>query len=134
MEYLTVSEVLLLHARLIQRTGGSGGVRDIALLESAVARPMAAFDGDDLYGDVWGKAAALMESLVRNHLLVDGNKRTGLAAGALFLELNGHTLTATNEEAAAFTQRIAVGRVTQTEIAAWLREHSRERAAGSGQQ
>jgi death-on-curing protein len=129
LEYLTVAEVLLLHARLIQRTGGSGGVRDLTMLESAVARPRGRFDGVDLYADVWSKAAALMESLIRNHPFVDGNKRTGLAAVALFLELNGRLLTATNDEAADLVQRVAQGLTTVAEIAAWLRDHTGERPA-----
>jgi death-on-curing protein len=132
LEYLTVSEVLLLHARLIQLTGGSGGVRDLGLLESAVARPMASFDGGDLYQAPFAKAAALMESLVRNHPFVDGNKSTGLAAAALFLELNGHLLTGTNDEAVDLTQRVAQGVITVAEIAAWLRDHTGERPSEGG--
>ena len=73
-----IEEVLLMHARLIQRTGGSGGVRDMGLLESALARSQATFEGEDLYSDLWNKAAALMESLIKNHPFVDGNKRAAL--------------------------------------------------------
>jgi death-on-curing protein len=75
---VTLEEVLLLHARLIQRTGGSGGVHDIDLLDPAMARPRATFEGEELYPDLWHKAAALMHSLVKNHPFVDGNKRTAL--------------------------------------------------------
>lgn len=125
MEYLTVAEVLLLHARLIQRTGGSRGVRDVRLLESAVARPQATFEGEDLYPDLWGKAAALMQSLIQNHPFVDGNKRTALAAMGIFLELNGHTLTASNEQALDFTRQVTRGEIAPQEIAAWLKAHSR---------
>ena len=78
MKYLTLEKVLLLHARLIQRTGGSGGVHDIDVLDSAMARPQATFEGEELYPDLWHKAAALMHSLVKNHPFVDGNKRTAL--------------------------------------------------------
>ena len=124
MEYLTVNEVLLLHARLIQRTGGSRGVRDVSLLESALARPRATFEGTDLYPDLWAKAAALMHGLAQNHAFVDGNKRTALAATGIFLELNGHRLTASNDEAADFTLRIAAGESGVQEIATWLKKHS----------
>jgi death-on-curing protein len=125
VEYLTIEEVLLLHARLIQRTGGSGGVRDLGLLDSALARPQATFGGEDLYPGLWHKAAALMHSLIKNHPFVDGNKRTALAATGLFLELNGHALVASNEEALDFTRRAAVGEIDVESMAAWLEDHTR---------
>jgi death-on-curing protein len=125
VEYLTVEEVLLLHARLIQRTGGSGRVRDMGLLESALARPQATFGGEDLYPGLWDKAAALMHSLVKNHPFVDGNKRTALTATGLFLELNGYTLTASNEEALDWVRQAAVGEIAVESMAAWLESHCR---------
>lgn len=125
MEYLTTAEVLLLHARLIQRTGGSGGIRDMGLLESALARPKATFDQDELYPDLWSKAAALMHSLIKNHPFVDGKKRTALTAAGLFLELNGYRLVAGNQAALKFTQSAGVGRVGLGEMARWLEENSR---------
>jgi death-on-curing protein len=124
VEYLTLEEVLLLHARLVQRTGGSGGVRDMGLLESALARPRATFAGEDLYPDLWRKAAALMHSLIKNHPFVDGNKRTALTATGLFLELNGHMLTASNDEATRFALQAAVGDVDVEAMAAWIENHS----------
>ena len=125
MEYHTTSEVLLLHARLIQRTGGGGGVRDMGLLESALARPQATFDQNELYPDLWSKAAALMHSAIKNHPFVDGNKRTALTAAGLFLELNGYRLVASNQAALEFTQSAAVGRVELGEMARWLEVNSR---------
>ncbi|MEA3377124.1 MAG: type II toxin-antitoxin system death-on-curing family toxin [Chloroflexota bacterium] len=86
----------LLHERLIQLTGGSSGLRDPGLLESAVPRPQASFDGEELYPDLWTKAAALMQSLIKNHPFVIGNKRTAVTATGVFLELNHHRLTASN--------------------------------------
>ena len=124
MEYLTVAEIILLHARLIQQTGGSRGIRDVGLLESAVARPRATFERQDLYPDLWTKAAALMESLVQNHPFVDGNKRAGLGATGLFLARNGYTLTADNAQVFAFTMRVATGELDQAALANWLRTHS----------
>ena len=126
MEYLTIEEVILLHSRLIQRTGGAGGVRDLSLLESALARPQASFGGDDLYPDLWSKSAALMHSLSQNHPFVDGNKRTAVAAIGVFLELNGYELTASNEAALAFTRRVATGKMELEDIAAWLKVHTAE--------
>ena len=124
MEYLTVAEVLLLHARLIQRTGGSGRVLDVGRLESALARPQATFGGEELYPDLWAKAAALMHSLISNHPFVDGNKRTALTATGIFLELNGWMLIASNEQALDFVRSAVSEKLGVEEIAAWLQAHS----------
>jgi len=124
VEYLTLEEVYLLHERLIQLTGGSSGLRDPGLLESAVARPQASFDGEELYPDLWTKAAALMQSLIKNHPFVDGNKRTAVTATAIFLELNHHRFTASNDEVLRFAVETAGGEAELEQIAAWLEEHS----------
>ena len=124
MEYLTLNEVLLLHARLIQLTGGGRGVRDVGLLDSALARPQATFGGADLYPDLWTKEAALAHSLVQNHPFIDGNKRTALAATGIFLGLNGYRLTASNDEALDFTRQVTTGRLGLEDMATWLRKHS----------
>ena len=124
MNYLSPEQVLFLHARLIEETGGGHGLRDLALLESAVSRPQATFGGQDLYADLFAKAAALMELLIRNHPFVDGNKRTGIAAAALFLVQNGYRLTATNAEVEAFVLRVVKAEPDVAEIAGWLQAHS----------
>ncbi len=124
MRYLTVEQVLFLHARLIEETGGSHGVRDLGLLQSAVARPQATFEGEELYPDIFSKAAALMDSLVGSHPLVDGNKRTGVAAAGVFLIRNGWALEATNHEVEAFALQVAGGELSVAEMAQWLGEHS----------
>ncbi|MCT7354558.1 Fic family protein [Streptomyces sp. 15-116A] len=87
MHYLTLPEVLNLAERL-----GAAEVRDYGLLDSALARPQSSVFGQDAYPDVWQKAAALMESLARNHTLVDGNKRLSWYATWVFLHMNGHPL------------------------------------------
>ncbi|MEU0632224.1 Fic family protein [Streptomyces sp. NPDC005989] len=89
MQYLTLPELLNLAERL-----GAAEVRDYGLLDSALARPQASVFGQDAYPDVWQKAAALMESLARNHALVDGNKRIAWYATWVFLHINGHRLSA----------------------------------------
>lgn len=127
MRYLTVEQVLFLHARLIEETGGSHGVRDLGLLQSAVARPRATFEGKELYPDIFSKAAALMDSLVGSHPFVDGNKRTGVAAAGVFLIRNGWTLEATNSEVEAFALRVAGGALSVADMARWLDEHSRSK-------
>ncbi|WP_454195459.1 type II toxin-antitoxin system death-on-curing family toxin [Nocardia sp. Marseille-Q1738] len=89
MEYLTLPELLNLAERL-----GTPAVRDYGLLDSALARPQSSVFGQDAYPDVWQKAAALMESIARNHGLVDGNKRLAWYASWVFLQMNGHKLDA----------------------------------------
>ena len=125
MDYLTTAEVLLIHARVIQRLGGTGGVRDVGLLESALARPRATFDQNELYPDRWHQAAALMHSLINNHPFVDGNKRTALVVTGIFLELNGHRLVASNQAAFDFTLDVAMGNLELGEMAQWLARNSR---------
>lgn len=122
--FLTVQQLLFIHARLIDETGGEHGLRDLGLLESAVARPQATFDGKELYPDLFQKAAALMESLVQNHPFVDGNKRTAITAAAMFLLQNGHRLEVTNEELEQFALMVANERPSLDEIAAWFQSHT----------
>jgi len=88
--YLSPEQVLFLHNRLIQETGGAHGIRDLSMLLSALGRPQASFGGNDLYAEIFSKGAALLDSLVRNHPFVDGNKRTAITATTLFLSLNGY--------------------------------------------
>lgn len=124
MTYLTAAQVLFIHARLLAETGGAPGVRDLGLLETAVARPQATFDSTDPYPDLFSKAAALIASLLDNHPFVDGNKRAGITAAAIFLQRNGARLTASNHEVEAFALSVAQGRLTVSEIAAWFAHHT----------
>lgn len=112
--YLTLPELLELARRL-----GADEVRDYGLLESALARPRATVFGQDAYPDVWQKAAALMESLARNHALVDGNKRIAWYATWVFLQINGHTLRADFDvdEAEAFVLAVCQGLLDVPKIA-----------------
>jgi death-on-curing protein len=126
MKYLRPEQVLFIHARLIAETGGEQGIRDLGLLQSAVSRLQAVFDGNDLYADVHSKAAALMESLINNHPFVDGNKRTGITAAALFLGANGYLLTASNQDVESFVLSIASGEKMSVAITEWLRLNTAE--------
>jgi death-on-curing protein len=90
------------------------------LLAAAVARPQASFAGQDLYPNLFAKAAALMESLVRSHPFIDGNKRVGITAAALFLLRNGRRLAATNADLEAFTLAVARGERSLPQIATWF--------------
>ena len=107
MIYLTYTDLLYVGQRVL---GGEIPVRDAGLLESALARPRASAFGTDAYRTLTEKAAALTHSLVRNHGLIDGNKRLGLAALIAFLGLNGRRLTWSNDDAYAFIIDIASGR------------------------
>ncbi|MBN1453291.1 MAG: type II toxin-antitoxin system death-on-curing family toxin [Anaerolineales bacterium] len=123
MVYLTAEQVLFIHYRLISETGGEHGIRDVGLLESAVARPKATFDDKELHTDIFVKAAALMESLVNNHPFMDGNKRTGIACAVLFLKQNGVTFTAQNSELEKFTLQVAKSELDTGGIAEWFKDH-----------
>jgi death-on-curing protein len=120
--YLSVTQLLRLHARLVDVFGGSAGLRDRGALEAAAARPRMTFGGEDLYPDTADKAAALMHSIVRNHPFVDGNKRLGAMAAELFLDLNGFGLIATDEELVDMTMSVARNEVSAEALAIWLRQ------------
>jgi death on curing protein len=108
VEYLDVDDLLTLATALL---GDPPPVRDIGLLGSAAARPQTTAFGDDAYPDLRSKAAALLQSLVKNHALVDGNKRLGWLATATFLELNGAVVTgASNDDVYDLVMSVAVGR------------------------
>lgn len=126
MRYLTVEQVLFIHARVVAETGGGHGIRDLASLESAVARPQSTFDRKELYPDLFTKAAALLHSLVNNHPFVDGNKRTGIAATALFLRANGWHLTAGQGELEEFTLQVTASGAKVAALAEWLTRQCRE--------
>ena len=125
MKYLYPKQVLYLYQRLVQETGGTIGLRDESLLESAVYRPQASFGGQDLYPDLFSKAAALGHSLISNHSFVDGNKRIGFEAMRLMLRLSGVDLQASLEAKFDVVMEIAKGKLTEQAIADWLKRHSR---------
>ncbi|MEU5509362.1 type II toxin-antitoxin system death-on-curing family toxin [Streptomyces fungicidicus] len=122
MHYLTLPELLNLAKRL-----GEDVVRDYGLLDSALARPQSSVFGQDAYPDVWQKAAALMESLARNHALVDGNKRLAWYATWVFLHMNGHPLDPDFDvdEAEQFVLDVCQGALDVPKIAAQLSRFAR---------
>ncbi len=124
MNYLTSEQVLFIHARIIAETGGAHGVRELGLLLSAVARPQAIFDGQELYPDLFSKAGALLESLVGNHAFLDGNKRTAITSAGLFLRINGYRLIASNQELETFTLLCAQRMVSLDQIIQWFKDHA----------
>jgi death-on-curing protein len=123
MIYLELAEVLELHRRLIEQSGGSPGVRDRGLLESALAQPQMAFGGEELNPTIADKASALGFSLIRNHPFVDGNKRIGHAALETFLVCNGYELNASTDEQEAVILQVAAGKMDRDTFTEWLRQH-----------
>ena len=123
MRYLTVSEVLEIHAAVIQIGGGGLGLRDTSGLESAIAQPMMTFGGAELYSRVAEKAAALGFSLIQNHPFVDGNKRVGHAAMEVFLMLNGWEISADVDEQESIIIGVASGRLDREPFSSWLAKH-----------
>jgi death on curing protein len=126
IQYLAPERVLFIHSRLVAVTGGSHGVRDLGLLLSALGRPQASFEDKDLYPSLFMKTAALMDSLIRNHPFVDGNKRTAITSAALFLRINGWRLVVENEEMVRFTLACAQSQLSLDEMAGWFEEYSVE--------
>ncbi len=127
--YLSLREILTLHERIAASSGGGIGVRDLGLLESAIAQPRQSFDGADLYPSILDKAAALGFSLVSNHPFVDGNKRVGHAALEVFLMLNGYELEASVDEQERIILAVAAGDMSREEFSAWVNRHAVEMAA-----
>lgn len=119
---ISAEEAIAIHEILIRKFGGKNGVRDLNLLESALARPFATFDGKDLYADSISKAAALLESVLINHPFVDGNKRTAYVLMRSFLLENSLDISATQNEKYDFIISICNGEIKHEEIAAWLKQ------------
>ncbi|MDE2890435.1 MAG: type II toxin-antitoxin system death-on-curing family toxin [Gemmatimonadota bacterium] len=123
MRYLSLAEVIELHRRVIDQSGGAPGLRDTGRLESAVAQPRISFGGRDLYPSLIEKAGAICFSLVQNHPFVDGNKRLGHAAMEVFLILNGHEIGADVDEQETVIIGVASGQVSRESLVEWLTEH-----------
>jgi death on curing protein len=118
--YPTVDEVIVVHARLIAKFGGSLGIRDRGALESALARPRSGY-----YTDIIQEAAALWESLSQNHAFVDGNKRVAVTTMAAFLRVNGYRLEFDDTEAFSFLVSLyEAGMLRFKELESWLRQHA----------
>lgn len=122
--YLTEEEVLLAHFKLIERFGGSHGVRDLERIKSAVAAPAQEVFGQEQYPDIFEKAAVYARNIIGDHLFVDGNKRTGITVAIVFLERNSKRFKAQKGELEEFAVRIATDHLSVDEIAAWLKAHS----------
>ena len=124
-DFLTLQDILRIHRDQIEHYGGSLGVRDQGLLESAIAMPQAGFGGQFYHTDLCEMGAAYLFHLTKNHAFIDGNKRVGTAAAIVFLDMNGRPLEASNEAIVALTLGVAEGKLTKSAVAEFFRKHSR---------
>ncbi len=124
MKVLSKRQILLIHEQLIRETGGSQGLRDEGLLESAIAAPFQSFDGEDAFPSIYQKAARLGYGLIKNHPFVDGNKRIGTHIMLVFLALNDITLAYTQEELTQIILAIAASEKKYEDLLKWLLEHT----------
>ena len=120
---LTKEQVLMLHIQLIESTGGSDGIRDEGLLDSALESPFQSFGGEELYPSIQAKAARLCYGLVKNHAMIDGNKRIGAHTMLVFLAVNGYELRYTQKELVDLILDIADGKKEYGDILSWILVH-----------
>jgi death-on-curing protein len=119
----TVETVITIHSELIQRIGGSPGIRDENLLDMSVNAPFQTFGGIDLYPTLIDKATHLTYSLIKNHPFLDGNKRIGVTVMIIFLKANGVEITCTNEKLSALGWGLADGSITEANLLDWITAH-----------
>lgn len=123
---LSKEQVILLHERLIEVTGGSSGIRDDSMLDSALANPFQSFGGEELYPSIEAKAAQLCYGVVKNHPMVDGNKRSGVHVMLVFLALNGYELFYTQKELSDIILALASGELRAEDMLQWIINHQSE--------
>ena len=116
-EFVKLDDALEIHRLQLIRYGGSSGIRDQGLLESALAQPMVTFDGEFVHANLFSMAAAYLFHIVKNHAFVDGNKRTGLLAALVFLDINGVAINHSSENLYDLTMAVAEGRIGKEEVA-----------------
>ena len=123
MKKLSKKQILMLHTQLIQQTGGSEGVRDYNLLDSALETPFQSFGGDELYPTIQAKAARLGYGLIKNHCMIDGNKRIGTHSMLVFLALNGIELKYMQKELYETILDVAAGKIEYEDLLKWVLDH-----------
>jgi len=127
VRFVTIDEALAIHDRMLAVGGGRSGIHDFFLLHSAIERPKAQFGGKYLYLSLWQAAAALLQSLVKNHPFVDGNKRTAYFSAVRCLRKNGYLLEPRTEgEIVRFMVKVDTANMTLKQIASWLKKSSRK--------
>lgn len=128
-EWLDLDLILEIHGLILRRYGGAPGLRDLGLLQSALARPLQLHKFDSS-ADLHSLAASYANGIVRNHPFVDGNKRTGFLSAYTFLRFNGWYLTATEPDAVRSMLGLAAATLTEEEFSDWLRDHSEPVSSG----
>ena len=123
MKKLSKEQILMLHSQLIERTGGIDGVRDFNLLESAIGTPFQVFGGEELYPTIQAKSTRLGYALIKNHCMLDGNKRIGIHAMLVFFALNGIELQYTQKELYEMVLAVADGSWDYEDMLKWVLEH-----------
>lgn len=123
MKKLSKKQILMLHTQLIQQNGGSEGVRDYNLLDSALETPFQSFGGDELYPTIQAKAARLGYGLIKNHCMIDGNKRIGTHSMLVFLALNGIELKYMQKELYETILDVAAGKIEYEDLLQWVLDH-----------
>ena len=123
MRTLNKRQILMLHSALIEESGGSDGIRDEGLLDSAINTPFQTFGGQDLYPTVLEKASRLGFGLIRNHPFVDGNKRIGTHAMLVFLDINNISLAYEDDDLISTILSVAAGKLDDAGLLDWLQEH-----------
>lgn len=123
MKRLSKEQILMLHSQLIEEYGGSDGVRDYNLLDSGLENPFQSFGGEELYPTLQAKAARLGYGLIKNHCMIDGNKRIGTHAMLVFLAINGIELDYTQKELYETILAIADGSLEYEYLLKWILEH-----------
>lgn len=126
MKHLNLGQVLFIHRKMIEKYGGTHGVRDQGLLELSVAKPKMSAFGEDTYPTLFLKAAALLYSITNNHPFLDGNKRTSFGAMHLMLLKNGYDLTSTTEQEVQMCLEVATGKMEIPKIAEWIEKHTQK--------
>lgn len=125
--FLSYSQVIDIHQDQIESLGGTSGVRDEGLLDSALAQPQASFGGELLHPTIHEQAAAYLFHLAKNHPFVDGNKRTAFAVMDTFLNLNGYRLNLSQDEAYTLVMQVATGEMSKEDLAAFLQQYIQQR-------
>ncbi|NLZ92267.1 MAG: type II toxin-antitoxin system death-on-curing family toxin [Clostridiales bacterium] len=124
MKRLSIPQIVMMHSALIKETGGLDGIRDENLLDSAVNAPFQTFGGEYVYKTLEAKAARLGYSLVKNHPFVDGNKRIGMLAMLVFLEINGIELTCSEQDIIETGLKLAAGEMDDKQLLEWILRHN----------
>lgn len=123
MKTINIEEVVVFHRKIIDKTGGTFGIRDLGLIESALNKALLTFDGQDLYKELEEKISVITYTLIKNHGFIDGNKRIGIAVMLLLLRFNQINILYTQEELVALGLGIAEGSLKEKDIQKWIQNH-----------